>query len=513
MTAVQQPAAGPDPTEARRSTRSGAIGLIGAAVNGAFGFVLTAVIVRTFGAAGSGALFSVIGLVTIAGAVCCLGADTALLWAVPRRRTGREGDAARLLTVALVPTTAAAVLVAVAGYLAADPVAEVLLDGGDPAGPALIRVAFVGVPVIVAATVLLAAVRATREVGAYVAVQFLFVPMARPLLVGGAVLLGGGVVAGLAGWLLPMVVAGVVALVLIAGPLGLTRGARLRPTAADRRTLWGFALPRAASVAIDASSMWVGVLLTGALAGQVQAGVFAAVGRYVLAGLLVMQGLRVAIAPQLSRLLAADRRAAAAAVYRRTTVWIVALSWPAYLLLAAFAPAFLQLFGPQFAAGATPMAVLAAAMLINVGVGLVQTVLLMSGNSRGHLLATALGLALNVTACVVLIPRHGALGAAIAWSVGIVAENLLAAALARRALAEPLVSGDLIRAAAAVSSAAGAACLVGVLVAGRGLPGLATTLGVLLVGALALLSNGRVRTAVGKARSQLRPAHNQEAQP
>src|SRR3712207_9416717 len=92
--------------EVRRSTRSGAVGLVGAAVNGAFGFVLTTVIVRTFGADGSGALFSVIGLVTIVGAVCCLGADTGLMWALPRRR------AARLLPLAVLPTLGLALLVA-----------------------------------------------------------------------------------------------------------------------------------------------------------------------------------------------------------------------------------------------------------------------------------------------------------------------------------------------------------------------------------------------------------------
>jgi O-antigen/teichoic acid export membrane protein len=503
MTAVEHRQ---DQAEIRRSTRNGAVGLIGAAVNGAFGFVLTAVIVRTFGAAGSGALFSVIGLVTIAGAVCCLGADTALLWAIPRRRLGPSGDAARLLPLALVPTVAVAVLVALAGFLAADPVARVLLDGGNPSGPALIRLAFVGVPVIVAATVLLAAVRATRAVSAYVAVQLVAVPIVRPLLIGGAVLLGGGVVTGFGGWLVPMAAAGAAALLLVARPLGLTASASLRSTASDRRTFWGFALPRAASVAIDASSMWVGVLLTGALAGQTEAGVFAAVGRYVLAGLLVMQGLRVAIAPQLSRLLGRDRRAEAAAVYRRTTLWIVLLSWPAYLLLATFAPAFLQLFGPEFAAGATPMAVLAVAMTVNVGVGLVQTVLLMSGNSRGHLLATVLGLALNVTAGFLLIPRHGALGAAIAWSIGIVAENVVAAVLARRALGQPLITRGLILPAAVVTAGTGLACAVGALTAGRQLPGLAVALGVLLVAALALLGNGRVRAALRDVRSQLRPA-------
>ena len=455
--------------EARRTNRSGAIGLAGAAVNGAFGFVLTTVIVRTFGAAGSGALFTAIGLATIVAAVCCLGADTGLMWAIPRRN---RAEAARLLPIAVLPTVALAALVAVVGFVAAGPIGRALF--GDPQATALVRLAFAGIPVIVAATVLLAAVRATRPVGVYVGVQFFFVPIARPVLMIGAVVAGGGVVLGFAGWLLPPAVAAVIALVLLASfrhdpRRSWTRGwskSHIEPGKGnhkskiaglgDWRPFWSFALPRAASVAIDASSMWVGVLLTGALATQAEAGVFAAVGRYALAGLLIMQGLRVAIAPQLSRLLGAGRRAEAAEVYRRTTLWIVVLSWPAYLLLAVFAPAFLRLFGSPFAAGATALVVLAVAMLDNVGVGLVQTVLLMSGNSRSHLAATVAGLALNVAACVALIPHLGALGAAVAWSLGIVCENVLAAVFARRALGEPLLASALVRAAAAVAGCSSA---------------------------------------------------------
>jgi O-antigen/teichoic acid export membrane protein len=476
-------------TEVRKSTRNGAIGLVGAAVNGAFGFVLTTVIVRTFGADGSGALFSVIGLVTIVGAVCCLGADTALMWAIPRRRTGPDGDAARLLPVALLPTTGLALLVALAGWTVAGPVSRRLLD--DPHGEALLRLAFTGVPLIVASTVLLAAVRATRPVSAYVGVQFLLVPIARPVLMIGAVLAGGGVLLGFAGWLVPLAAALLIALVLVAKPLPMRK-----PVSQDWQGFWGFALPRAASVAIDASSMWVGVLLTGALASQREAGVFAAVGRYTLAGLLIMQGLRVAIAPQLSRLLGAGQRHEAAQVYRRTSLWIVLLSWPAYLLLAVFAPAFLALFGPEFRSGATPMAVLAIAMLVNVGVGLVQTVLLMSGNSRGHLAATIAGLVCNVVACFLLVPRHGALGAAIAWSLGIVVENVLAAVLARKALGEPLFGRTLAISAVAVTTATGVAALIGTLAAGRGLPGLSVALGLVAAGCLASLGDARVRIAL-----------------
>ncbi|MEV6595647.1 polysaccharide biosynthesis C-terminal domain-containing protein [Actinoplanes sp. NPDC051346] len=498
-------------TEVRRSTRSGAIGLVGAAVNGAFGFVLTIVVVRAFGADGSGALFSAIGLVSIVGAVCCLGADTALIWALPRRRSGPDGNAARLLLPALVPPVGLALLVAAIGLMTAGPIARALLDDAD--GAALIRLAFAGVPMIVAVTVLLAAVRATRAVSAYVAVQFLFVPIARPALMIAAVAAGGGVLAGFGGWLLPLTLALLIALALVIRPFGIGAGASLRPAVTDWRPFWGFALPRAASVAIDASSMWVGVLLTGALATQAETGVFAAVGRYALAGLLVMQGVRVAIAPQLSRLLGAGRRPEAARIYRSTSLGIVLLSWPAYLMLGVFAPAFLALFGADFRSGATPMAVLAAAMGVNVGLGLVQTVLLMSGNSRGHLIATVSGLTLNVGLCLVLIPRHGALGAAIAWSAGIVCENVLAAVLARRALGEALFGRTLVVSALAVTAATGAAAATGVLVAGRGLTGLAVALAIVAVGAAALLADRRVRAALASVRHQLRPSgHSKEEQ-
>jgi O-antigen/teichoic acid export membrane protein len=300
-------------------------------------------------------------------------------------------------------------------------------------------------------------------------------------------------VLGFGAWALPLLAGAVVSAALAVRPLGLRAGASLRPTRADWRTLWGFALPRAGSAVIDASSMWVGVLLTALLAGQAQAGVFGAVGRYVLAGQLAMQGLRVAVAPQLSRLLGQDRRAEAALVYRQTTTWIIALSWPVYLLLAVFAPAFLALFGPGFATGAPAMAVLAVAMLVNSGAGIAQTVLLMSGNSRRHLLATALGLTLNVLVGVALIPRYGALGAAISWSLGIVVENVVAAFGAHAALARPLITRSLGSTAALAGGGTGLTCALAATVAGRGAAGLAVALAVLAAGCAGLLTNRRVR--------------------
>ncbi|MFF5056866.1 lipopolysaccharide biosynthesis protein [Micromonospora sp. NPDC000663] len=518
MTAVTRPPADPDrpppvatvgagdagAAESRRSARSGVAGLLGAATSGLFGFVLAVVITREYGTVGAGAFFAAIGVVTVVTAVCTLGAETGLMWALPRRRTGARGDAARVLPVALVPPLLAALVVAAAGVLAADALAPRLLRGSGADGGALLTLTFAAVPVVVAMTLLLAALRCVRPIRAYVGVQFLLLPVARPALVGAAALAGGGLLAGMTGWLVPAALALLACLVLVAGPLGLGRGAALRPGRTDWSTFWRFALPRAASAAIDAGSMWVGVLLTSVLAGPADAGVFGAVGRYVLAGQLAMQGLRVAVSPQLSRLLGRGERAAAATVHRRLTIWGLVLSWPVYLLLAVFALAFLQLFGPEFTAGVPAMTVLALAMLVNTGVGNVQSLLLMGGRSGLHLAATLAGLTVTVSLGLWLIPGHGATGAAAAWAAGIATENLTAAFFARTVVREPLVDTAMLRAAAVTLAGVGVASAVGVLAGGRGLPGLAVALVVLAAACVGLLTLPRVRAGIRVTMRQIR---------
>lgn len=488
-TAAEQP-------ETRRSARSGAIGLAGAAVSGLFGFVLAVVITRGYGPAGAGAFFAAVGLLTVVTAICTLGAETGLLWALPRRRTGVAGDAARVLPVALAPPLLLAAGTAVVGVLVAPTLATAMFDEATADTVRLVRLCAVGLPVLVAAGLLLAAVRGVRPIGAYVAVQFFLLPIGRPLLVGVAAAAGATVLFGLAGWLVPALVAVAVCGWLVAGPLGVGRGARLRPQPTDWRSFWRFALPRAGSAAIDAGSMWIGVLLAAVLAGQVEAGIFGGVGRYILAGQLALQGLRVAVAPQLSRLLGEDRPVEAGQVHRQTTTWAIVLSWPVYLLLAVFAPGFLAVFGPEFAAGATAMTVLAGAMLVNIAVGNVQTLLLMSGRSGLHLVAVLVNLTVTVSLSLLLAPEHGVLGVAVAWASGIVAENVIAATAARIVVGQPLVDRTMLIAAAAVVVGVGAAAGAAVAVAGRGVTGLAVALALSATVVIGLLALPRVRRRV-----------------
>lgn len=206
----------------------------------------------------------------------------------------------------------------------------------------------------------------------------------------------------------------------------------------------------------------------------------------------------------MSRLLGRGERAAAAAVHRQLTIWALVLSWPVYLLLAVFGLAFLELFGPEFTAGATAMTVLALAMLVNTGVGNVQSLLLMGGRSGLHLTATVIGVVVTVSLGLWLIPGYGVTGAAVAWAAGIATENLIAFGCARSVLGQPLVDAALLRAAAGVVVGVGIAALVGVLAGGRGIPGLVVALSVLAAGCVGLLTVPDVRRFVRATMRQLR---------
>ncbi len=104
-----------------------------------------------------------------------------------------------------------------------------------------------------------------------------------------------------------------------------------------------------------------------------------------------------------------------------------------------------------------------------------------------------------------LIPKHGALGAAVAWTVGIVVENVLVAVAARAAVGEPLITRPVLWAAAVAGGGAATLAGLGALLAGRGVAGLGLTIGLLAITCAMLLLNRRARRAVRSALAMLRP--------
>jgi O-antigen/teichoic acid export membrane protein len=102
--------------------------------------------------------------------------------------------------------------------------------------------------------------------------------------------------------------------------------------------------------------------------------------------------------------------------------------WPslaATVLILALGRPFLWLFGPNFVDGYLLMFILAVGLLSRAAVGPVERLLNMLGEQRACAMVYAIAFTTNLGLCVLLIPRFGALGAAIATSSAVLTESTL----------------------------------------------------------------------------------------
>lgn len=428
------------------TARGGWWGFLGSTVNAVFGYALVALVTRALGAYGAGAVFTGVAAFTILCNTCKLGADTGLVRFVPgdlATTGGREVGA--LLRSAVLPGAAASTAAAALLFLSPWTATALLPNLAPDDAVTLVRLFAVFLPLATVTLILLGATQGYGTVIPFVGVEQIGKPVLRVLIAVPVVLLAPGVLSLAAAWLVPSLAGFVIAWFAVRRCRRTSPGqatgqgsgqasgrASGGATAAARRGFWAFAAPRAVSSVFDISAVWVGVLLLSCLATSEEAGIYTAVGRVVIAATLLQLAIRLAVAPEISRLLAVGDFPQACHLYRVSTRWIVLFSWPLLVLLTSFPGTVLSLFGPEFEQGAAALVVLCVAAAVNVGVGNAQTVLLMAGKSSWHLAVTGVAFAVQLTVGLLAVPRWGVLGAALSWGAATVVENLVSAALVRR---------------------------------------------------------------------------------
>ena len=114
--------------------------------------------------------------------------------------------------------------------------------------------------------------------------------------------------------------------------------------------------------------------------------------------------------------------------------WTFWASLAASVVLLAMGRPLLSLFGPQFVDGYHLMLILAAGLMARAAVGPIERLLNMLGEQRACAAVYATAFALNLVLCVVLIPRFGVDGAAVATSTALIVESILLFIVTRRRL-------------------------------------------------------------------------------
>lgn len=167
-----------------------------------------------------------------------------------------------------------------------------------------------------------------------------------------------------------------------------------------------------------------GVIISGLLLNAGDAGTYAAMERLTDAALLGLASVNTLIAPTFAAIHAQGRRHDLQR-YARWGAWgSTSFMLAAVLPLVLFGRPILRLFGDQFVPGYPVLLVLLVGVAVNAACGSVGLLLQMTNHQRDVLIIAFAGLCLNVLLSLLLIPRYGILGTAIANSAAMVLWNI-----------------------------------------------------------------------------------------
>jgi O-antigen/teichoic acid export membrane protein len=202
------------------------------------------------------------------------------------------------------------------------------------------------------------------------------------------------------------------------------------PTATLLRT----SLPILIVTSLNLVMAWTDTLALGILSDTEQVGIYGLALRISGTVAFALVAINSVVAPQFASLHSSGRHSELEALARRSSFWTLAVASPLILIFLIFPAEILGLFGEQFTAGAWSLRLLALAQLVNVSTGQLTSLLIMTGHEklmRNNMIFSA---ALNIAGNLVLVPRFGALGAAISTAVSISAMKLIAWWIARHKL-------------------------------------------------------------------------------
>ncbi|WGY02701.1 polysaccharide biosynthesis C-terminal domain-containing protein [Nocardioides sp. QY071] len=400
----------------RAVARGSTATLLGAVLSTVAGFGLVLVVTRGVDPDPAGRFFAASALFVVALAAAGLGTDTGLARFV--LRTDEPTAVRRLVVMAAVP-----VLVAAGGLALA-------LATWWPDTRWLVW----ALPLAATSDLCLAAVQAHARFRAAVLIERIVRPAAQIVLVTAVVVAGLPGAALALAWGAAYLLSAVLAVRALHRVLRTPRPAVGGGEAVTPRAFWRFTWARGAARIAQVGVQRLDIVLVAWLLSPTDAAIYTVATRFVVFGQLANQAVSSVVQPRFTLILAgaegdaSARRALLSRVFAVTTGWSVLLAWPVYLCVAASPLAYLGWFGPAYTTddARTVALVMAGGMLVAVASGPVDTLLLMTGRSTRSLANTLVALVIDVGGCLLLVPRMGIAGAALAWAVAVVVRCTLA---------------------------------------------------------------------------------------
>ncbi|MEI6756576.1 MAG: polysaccharide biosynthesis protein [Chlorobium sp.] len=181
------------------------------------------------------------------------------------------------------------------------------------------------------------------------------------------------------------------------------------------KAMLAYAVPFMAVSLLSMMTHWLDVMMLGMLTDTATVGLYHPAAR--TAGLLrsVLLAFAGIAAPMIAELHSRNQNVEIGRIYKMVTRWILSIVIPPAILFMVLPESVLGVFGARFAAGGTTaLFLLTAASFMQATFGLSATVLAMTGYARLSLFNALFALGLQVGLNLLLIPRMGINGAALA---------------------------------------------------------------------------------------------------
>jgi O-antigen/teichoic acid export membrane protein len=141
----------------------------------------------------------------------------------------------------------------------------------------------------------------------------------------------------------------------------------------------------------------------------------------------LFKAIGIALAPMVSDIHGADQRDHLARLYKAASRWMFAIGVPAFLVQVLFGRWLLSLFGEEFIAAYPALVILAIGQLVNYSSGVTVDIIRMIGRSGLMLANTVFDVASYVLLNLLLVPRYGLEGAALAGALQLGSSNVVRA--------------------------------------------------------------------------------------
>jgi O-antigen/teichoic acid export membrane protein len=166
------------------------------------------------------------------------------------------------------------------------------------------------------------------------------------------------------------------------------------------------------------------VVLLGLLSDTSDAGVYRVAAQLAALASLPLGAMNIVFAPRISAAFAAGRIETLQAEVTHASRYVLLLTLPVVAATVFAGSMLLGVFGAEFVSAALPLAILAVPQLLNAATGMAGYLLVMTHYERQAAVIFGLAAALNLVLNLLLIPRFGMTGAAVASALALITLNV-----------------------------------------------------------------------------------------